>query len=36
MKEKDFVSGTFGDKQFHLSTPDQKPYVDCFFLPKTA
>ena len=34
VKEKDFVSGAFGDKQFHLSRADERPYVDCFFLPK--
>lgn len=34
VKERDFVSGTFGDKQFQLSRPDERPYVDCFFLPK--
>jgi hypothetical protein len=35
VKEADFVSGTFGDKQFHLNIPGERPYVDCFFLPKT-
>lgn len=34
VKERDFVSGAFGDKQFHLNKPDERPYVDCFFLPK--
>lgn len=33
VKEKDFVSGAFGDKQFHLNRPDERPYVDCFYLP---
>ncbi|MBS1149434.1 MAG: hypothetical protein H6Q89_1132 [Myxococcaceae bacterium] len=33
VKEKDFVSGTFGDQQFHLSRPDERPWVDCFYLP---
>ena len=32
--EKDFVDGTFGDKQFHLNTPRERPYVDSFLLPK--
>lgn len=31
--EKDLVSGAFGDKQFHLNGPGERPYVDCFFLP---
>lgn len=31
--EKDLVSGVFGDKQFHLSQPRERPYIDCFFLP---
>lgn len=31
--EKDFVSGAFGDRQFHLNKPGERPYVDCFFLP---
>jgi hypothetical protein len=30
---KDLVSGTFGDKQFHLPSPGERPYIDSFFLP---
>lgn len=32
--EKDLVSGVFGDQQFHLSQPRERPYIDCFFLPR--
>lgn len=31
--QKDLVSGVFGDQQFHLSQPRERPYIDCFFLP---
>ena len=34
VKEKDLVSGTFGDRTFHLSLSGERPYIDCFFLPK--
>ncbi|MHB8875984.1 MAG: hypothetical protein ACYC8T_20030 [Myxococcaceae bacterium] len=33
VSERDFVRGTFGDRQFHLNTPSEKPYVDSFLLP---
>ena len=31
--EKDLVSGVFGSKQFFLSQPRERPYIDSFFLP---
>ena len=33
VKEKDLVSGAFAEKQFHLNRPDERPYIDSFFLP---
>lgn len=31
--ERDLVSGAFADRQFQLSLPHERPYIDCFFLP---
>ena len=33
VKERDFRSGAFADKQFHLSEADDRPFVDSFLLP---
>lgn len=33
VKERDLVSGVFGSRQFFLSQPRERPYIDSFFLP---
>jgi hypothetical protein len=33
VKERDFLDGTFADRQFHLSESHERPYVDTFLLP---
>lgn len=32
--EKALVDGSFGDRQFHLPKPGERPYLDSFFIPE--
>ena len=31
--QKDLISGAFGDQQFNLPKPGERPFIDSFFLP---